>query len=232
LAKIRVKEGEALSEGNIKFVIELLAGTPPITKKEAYEILNISPNPKRLAQIIENYHAEQEERTRRKAANRGKPANDFEIQTVIEGFLDGESVSELAEKLYRPTSFIKDVIEKIGVPQRVVGGDYWKPGFVPDNCIRTEFEVGQVVWSARDNAMAIIRGEETNVKDKANKYYSIYVVDPIEEPSPYFPQYQDYGGFHSGSYAYDLANLDHLKQYGVDVYRPYRNSFKNWLKGR
>lgn len=232
MARIKAKEHENLTEDTIKRVIELLEAEKPITKKEACEILNISYNTTRLNKIIETFKEEQEEQRRRRAANRGKAATPYEIQSAIEGFLDNDSIAEIAKRLYRPTSFVKEVIESVGVPQKGSGADYCGPGLIPEQCAKEEFEPGQIVWSARRHCMAIVLEEKTNVTDKTNKYYQIFVIEPIEEPSPYFPQYQDYGGFFDGSYAYDLGSLDHLKQYGIDVYRPYRPVFKKWLAGR
>lgn len=232
MSKIKVKEHENLSDANIKKVIELLEAEKPITKKDAYAILNISPNPARLNKIIENYKQEQEESARKRAANRGKPATAFETQTIIESFLDGESVAEIGKRLYRPPSFVKEVIEQVGVPQPVVGGTFWSAGLVPEQCQSETFDFGQIVWHSRRHCMAIILDEQLNRSDKSYKYYKVFVIEPIEEESPYFPQYQGYGGFFDGAYAYDLANLDHLKNYGVDIYRPYRPHFKKWLAGK
>lgn len=229
---IKVKEHENLSDETVKRVIDLLEAEKPITKKEAYEILNIKANPTRLAKIIESYKERQAESSRRRAANRGKPASQFEIQTIIENFLDGEAIAEIAKRIYRSTTFVKEVIEVVGVPQKPTGADYTNFGLIPEKCSKDSFEIGQIVWSAKRHCMAIVLGEAENRTDKTNKYYQIFVIEPIEEPSPYFPQYQDYGGFHDGSYAYDLGSLDHLKEYGVDVYRPYRAHFRKWLEGK
>ena len=229
--RVRVKEGENLTETNIKKVIELLEAEKPITKKDAYAILNISPNPTRLAKIIEQYKQDQEEQQRRRAANRGKAATPYEIQTIIEGYLDGDAIAEISKRIYRSTGFVKEVIESVGVPQKVTSGDYWHAGIIPEQCAREEFERGQIVWHARRHCMAIVL-EQRAASDKTNNYYQVYVIEPIEEPSPYFPQYAEYGGFFDGAYAYDLGSLDHLKQYGVDVYRPYRPCFGKWLEGK
>jgi transposase len=230
--KVKQKEHEKLSEANIKRVIELLEAQKPITKKEACEALNISYNTTRLAKIIDNFKNEEAETARRRAANRGKPAAEHEIQLTIERYLDGDSVSEIAKSLYRPTSLIKEIIEKVGVPQKVVGADYFHPGIIPDPCIRENFAPGDIVWSARRHCMAIVLEQKHSVSDPTNNYYSIYIIEPIEETSTYFPSYSGYGGYYAGSYAYDLGSLDHLKQYGVDVYRPYRTHFPKWLKGK
>jgi hypothetical protein len=231
--RVKAKEHENLSETNIKKVIELLEAETPITKKDACAILNISYNTTRLAKIIEEHKQGEAELSRRRAANRGKPASPYEIQTVIEGFLDGESITDIAKRIFRSTSFVKEVIEKVGVPQKVVGADYRYPGIIPEQCAREEFEYGQVVWHARRHSMAIVLEKKHDVSDKhISNYYQTYVIEPIEEISPYFPQYEGYGGYYDGAYAYDLGSLDHLKQYGVDVYRPYRPHFKKWLEGK
>lgn len=229
MAKVKAKEHENLSDSNIKKVIELLEAEKPISKKDACEILNISYNTTRLTKIIENYKAEQQESARRKAANRGKSATPYEIQVSIEGFLDGESITEIAKRLYRPSSFVKDIIEKIGVPQKPVGATYANIGLIPEQCSRDEFRKGQIAWSAKRHCMCIVL-DERKASDKENKYYQIYVIEPIEEVSPYYPQYQSYGGFYDGAYAYDLGSLDHLKQYGVDVSRQYKPHFKGWIE--
>jgi hypothetical protein len=231
-SKVKAKEHENLSEANIKKVIELLEAEKPISKKDACEILNISYNTTRLTKIIEQYKGEQEEQQRRRAANRGKPATPYEKQSIIEGYLDGDSVTDIAKRIYRPASFVKEVVEAVGVPQRVVGADYRNPGIIPEQCAREEFERGQVVWHARKHCLAIVLEQKTNIKHGEFKYYQVYVIEPIEEVSPYFPQYQGYGGYYDGAYAYDLGCLDHLKEYGVDVYRPYRPHFKKWLEGK
>lgn len=231
-SKIKVKEGENLSETNIKRVIELIEAEKPISKKDACDILNISYNTSRLTKIIEQYKQEQEEQQRRRAANRGKAATPYEIQVIIEGYLEGETIAQLSKQIYRSAGFIKDVIELVGVPQKVTGGDYWHPALIPDRCIREEFERGQVVWHARRHCMAIVLEQKHKVSDKSSNYYQVYVIEPIEEISPYFPHIDGYGGYYDGAFAYDLGSLDHLKPYGVDVYRPYRPHFGKWLEGK
>ena len=230
--RVKAKEHENLSEANIKKVIELLEAEKPITKKEACEVLNISYNTTRLSKIIEEFKEGEAELQRRRAANRGKPATPYEIQTVIEGYLDGDSVTDIAKRIYRSVTFVKEVIDAVGVPQKVVGASYDQPGIITEQCAREEFEYGQVVWHARRHSMAIVLEQKHNVTDKSNNYYQVYVIEPIEETSPYFPHYQEYGGYYDGAYAYDLGSLDHLKKYGVDVYRPYRPHFKKWLEGK
>ena len=228
---VKAKAHENLSDANIEKVIGLLEANPPIKKTEACSILNIAYNTTRLGKIIDEYKAKKEESAQRRKANRGKPASNYEITMCIEGYLDGKPISEISDRLFRSPGFVKEIIDRIGVPEKTVGNDktYWQPGLVPEQCVQESFGIGEVVWNTKRNAMCIIR-EERPAKDKTSKYYQVWVIEPIEEPSPYFPQYQDYGGYYDGAYAYDLAGLDHLKQYGVDVYKPYRSTFSKWLK--
>ena len=234
--KVKAKEHENLTEANIKKVIELLEAEKPISKKEACEILNISYNTARLAKIIQEYKDDAAELQRRRAANRGKPATNYEIQSIIEGYLDGDAIADISKRIYRSATFVKEVIDSVGVPQKVTGSDYWHPGIIPEQCAREEFERGQIVWHARRHCMAIVLEQKHNVTDKENNYYQVYVIEPIEEISGphygFFPKSLEYGGFYDGAYAYDLGSLDHLKQYGVDVYRPYRAAFGSWLEGK
>lgn len=232
--RVKAKEHENLSEENVKKVIELLAAEKPISKKEACQILNISYNTTRLNKIIEEYKEQVELLARRRAENRGKPATPYEVQAIIEGYLNGDSLSSIAKTIFRSSNFVKEVIDKVGVPQKVVGSDYRTPGIIPEQCVRDTFDKGQIVWHAKRHCMAIVREQQHNVSDKSNKYYQVYVIEPLEEiPGPhysYFPKSLEYGGFFDGAYAYDLGSLDHLKEYGVDVYRPYRPHFKGWIK--
>ena len=226
--KVKVKEHENLTEANIQKVIGLLEGPSPITKKAACEILNIANNSTRLTKIIENFKNEQVEQERRRAQNRGKAAEPHEVQSCIEGYLDGDAVAEIAKRLYRSPAFVKDIIDRVGVPQRVVGATYNNPGIIPDQCIRDTFEPGQIVWHAKEHAMAIIVQELGNVRDKSAKYYRTFVIEALDEDARFFLRQHKYSGRYAGAYSYDLGSLDHLKQYGVDVYRPYRQDFASF----
>ena len=227
--KVKAKAYENLTEANIKKVIEHLeAEENPINREEACAMLNINKNYPRLAKIISNFKEEQEEARKRKLANRGKPAAPHEVQTIIESYLDGDTIAEISKRLFRSTSFVKTVIEDIGVPQKTVNADYWTPALIPEQCLREEYFPGEIAWNAKRNAMCIIR-EERKASDPENKYYQTYVLEAIEETEGH--RMEGYGGYYDGAYAYDLAALDHLKKHGVDVSRPYRPYFGKWLEG-
>jgi hypothetical protein len=228
--RIKKKDHENLSDSNIEKVIEALNAVPPISKKEACSRLNITYNTTRLGKIVDEFLQRKERDKKLRAANRGKPPQPHEIQRIIVGYLDGQPMGDLANELYRSPSFVKEIVDKVGVPQRVVQ-NYWEPPLLPDRCVKETFPAGEIVWSARYQAPAIVLRERTS-SSTDYKVYEIYIIEEIEEESPYFPQLTGYGGRYANQPAHELGSLEHLKEYGVDIYKPYRNYFPKLLSGR
>jgi hypothetical protein len=215
--RIKKKDGEELTPQNIERVISLLEQAKPITKKMACEILNITYNTTRLRNIIEEYKNDKIVDEKRRAANRGKPASNLEIKDVIEWYLEGDSLKDIADRLYRSTTFVKNIIESVGVPQRKPGQTYISYEPLPDKCISDRFETGELVWSSRYQAVAEVKKEYPYVtQDGLSKVYQIFVLEKIEEPSPYFP-HVNMGGYYANQPAYELGKLTHLEKYGVNI---------------
>lgn len=225
MARVKAKEGERLDDEHIERVIaHLEAGGK---KKDAYEILNIKQNSSRLNRILEEYHERKERSARLKKANKGKPATDFEISQIIRGSLEGESLSSMADNMFRSTDFIKNVIESVGIPQKIPGS-WWDRKYktsIPDKCVSESFKKSEIVWSNHYNGLAI-------VLEPGEKTTHIYVIEKIEE-EPSFAiggkVYTGYGGRHAWQRNEELGNLDHLKKYGIDLYAPLKPYFPNWL---
>lgn len=228
---IKKKSYENLSAANVLKVIKLLEADKPLTKKDACGILNISYNTTRLAKIIADYHERVEYVASRKAHNRGRPASKQEIAEAATSYLEGDSFAEIASSLFRSTAFVKNLIERVGVPQRATE-DKDSVDIIPEECRAEEFQPGEIVWSAKYHAIAEVKKELTtsavsalkgmNNRDYEKEYssrcYQVYVMEKVENESPYFPSITK-GGFSSYSPAYDLGKLEHLKQYGVDLER-------------
>lgn len=225
---VKKKEFEKLSAENIRKVISLLSADKPITKKEACSILNISYNTTRLNKIIEEFEErEQYEKTRRDQ-NRGKPATDFEIAEAATGYLRGQPISVIAKGMYRSPSFVKNLLTKIGVPEKDDAGI----DVISEKFASEEFQPGEIVWSAQYHKIAKIESElneefisknkglgNTDYEKKySSKCYSIYVIEDVDSSDSFFPGVET-GGFKAYSLAYDLGKLEHLKQYGVDLER-------------
>ena len=215
--RVKVKEGENLSDVNIERVIKLLEQPKPITKKEACAALNISYNTTRLSNIIEQYKTRKEMISKRRAANRGKPASPEEVKTVVRDYIRGSTVSDIAAELFRSTTFVRDIIERVGVPQRGVGENYFDYSPLPEQCVAEEFEVGETAWSARHQSPCVIDKALGKTKDGFANLYRIYVFEPFEAPEKLFLSSWGIPGSYATQPAYELGKLDHLKEYGVEI---------------
>ena len=224
---IRKKAGEKLDEATLTRVSALLNQDNPITKKEACEMLNISYNTTRLGKILDDFNDTISHRETRKSQNRGKKASTTEIKETIEYYLDGETVSDISKRLYRSTTFVKNILERVGVPEKLPKTKRKGPAYLPDECVSESFEEGEKVWSACYHAPAIIKQEYTKEYQNENagiqyvnyeeKYgcslYSIWVIEGETEWNERFGYIT--GGFAAHQLAYDLGSLKHLEEYGI-----------------
>ena len=113
---VRKRAHENLSDANIRRVISALEEGS--TKKSACEMLNISYNTTRLNRIIEEFEEQESFVAMRKLQTKGKPASPEEIKQVIQDYVEGESISDIAKSIYRSQAFVKGIINRVGVPQR------------------------------------------------------------------------------------------------------------------
>lgn len=222
MARVKKKEHEKLTKANIQHVINLLNPTEgkPITKKEACSILNITYNTTRLNKIIEEFEEQKAFVERRKAENRGKRATPQEITEIIYNYLSGEPVSEIAKGLFRSPGFVKGIINRLGIPSRPTSAeDRGKVSLIPEQCISEEFSKGEIVWSGKYHAPAIVISELSDSKYKERyltKCYKIYIMESIESNDTFFP-FVERGGYYAHAPACDLGALKHLEEYNVDL---------------
>lgn len=211
MARVKVKDGENLSDANIKKVIGLLNQSPAISKKEACEILNISYNTTRLQSIIQDYYSRLEFRKLRMSQKRGRPATQDELKEMIEEFLAGQSMGDISKSLYRSSAFVKAHLEKIGVPERVTGEEKLDMAYLPDECVAEDFSVDEIAWSAKYHSACIITKElpEKYVEKYGTRCYEIYVKEQTDSDRV--------AGFYAAAPSYDLGKLQHLQEYGVNV---------------
>jgi len=217
---IKKKKHEKLDDTNIKRVIAALTSKNPITKKEACEMLNISYNTTRLSKIIEGFKEDQEYRKIRMSKNRGKPASKHELKEMIEMYLDGQTITNIAKILFRSPAFIKGNLDRIGVPTRITEGEKF---MVPDECVKYEFDVGEWVWF-NDNrpdvkgghAGKITKDLGTNERRLGHAYMIDYWI-PMEWQEGFWvawwPGIKRVKGW-TAQRAEELASIQHL----VDTY--------------
>ena len=224
---IRKKAGEKLDEATLDRVSALLNQDNPITKKEACEMLNISYNTTRLGKILDDFNETASYREVRKSQNRGKKATDMETKEAIEAYLSGETISDISKRLYRSTTFVKNILDRVGVPEKLPKTKRKGPAYLPDECVSESFEEGEKVWSACYHAPAIVKQKYTKEYQNENagiqyvnyeeKYgcslYSIWVIEGETEWNEHFGYIT--GGFASHQLAYDLGSLKHLEEYGI-----------------
>ena len=191
-------------------MIALLSQERAITKKEACEILNISYNTTRLNKIITEFQERKEYVAKRKATNKGKKAQTYEITEAITNYLQGESISEIATGLYRSSGFVRSILDRVGVPQRPASvEDRSGPCMIPENCVAESFNSGEKVWSARYHAPAIVEAEVEVKEQYESKGYRVYILEKTEDSTV--------GGFYAFVLACELGKLSHLEEYGVNL---------------
>ena len=142
---IRQKKQERLEEDNLNRVQEALASSTPITKKEACEMLNISYNTTRLSRIMEDHSETLRYRATRKSQLKGTKATDLEIKQTIEWYLDERPISDIAKAMYRSSTFVKNIINRVGVPEKRPKTEQRGNGYLPEECVSNTFEPGEKV---------------------------------------------------------------------------------------
>ena len=234
---IRSKSGEKLSFDNIERVIQQLEQDNPITKKEACGILNIRYNTTRLQKIIDDHLDTKAFRETRKSQNKGKAATEDEIRSVVKMYIDGFNISGIADNIYRSPAFVKNIVERVGIPQKLAESDYdgMRNAMLPEQCVAEEFDYNEKVWYPRQNKFAIIKDEISqkyqserrgyacygnivecvNYEDKYGaKCYKVFVLEPCDTSQTLFPWLDgEKTGYWGTALAYEIGSLKHLQKY-------------------
>jgi hypothetical protein len=218
---IRQKSHEKLDDANLARVQEALNSSSPITKKEACEMLNISYNTTRLNKILSEFNETMAYRATRKSQLKGTKATKAEIKQTIECYLSEQSVSEIAKSMYRSSTFVKNIINRVGIPEKrpkTEQGTGSRVGFLPEECVTEQFDLEELVWSATYDLPARIKKEISDGEylNYDSRCYQIYVIQLTDFDSPYFGFIKE-GGFFATSLAYDLGSLKHLEKYGAII---------------
>jgi transposase len=157
MVRIKKKDYERLDDATICRVVSLLNQKNSITKKAACEILNITYNTTRLNRIIQEYKDKIEYTKKRLKANKGRSFDDLELKELVTDYLNGISITVIAERLFRSVHVIKKKIQELNLPERTIKSDYFNPELIPDEAVSESFNIGELVWSARYNCVAEIR---------------------------------------------------------------------------
>lgn len=164
MARIRKKADENLTSQNIEKVISLLESEKPITKKDACAMLNIAYNTTRLNKIIDEYKEDKQRLIDLRKKYRNKPLTDTDINYIISSYLEGISLSDIADGVFRSIALIKRTLTKYHIPLRNSDVDYWNPVDVPVEAMKDDYIPNDLVFSARYNQPASISKEvETGI---------------------------------------------------------------------
>lgn len=197
-------ENERLDDAHIERVIALLepAEGKPASKKDCCQILGIAYNTTRLATLIEKYKEKKAYEAKRRGELRGKPATNEEIVFIIGEYLEGATVDSISNATFRPSGFIKRILEDNAVPIRQSSHDYFRPELIPDGATRDRFAIGEIVYSARYDSIARVDSEQAD--PRYGWIYRIYLIADKWRMNAY-------------TEAYELASLEHLRKIGVRV---------------
>lgn len=200
-AKRKTQLTEKLTDSNIQNVIKLLSGEKAITKKHACEILGITYNTARLANIINEFTEKKERDSKKRSEKRGKPAEPDEVHYIISEYVNGATLDAINKSLYRSNSFIKAILEQYSVPLRKSSPNYFEPELIPEGAMQTRFKPGETVYSSRYDSIAEVRAEIEENK-KHGWVYRIFLNKDEYQCFAYQP-------------ASELASLKHLTDLGI-----------------
>ena len=205
MATKRIKnEEERLDAAHLERVIDMLEPKEgkPSSKKDACQVLGIAYNTTRLATLIEKFKEKKAYEIKRRGELRGKPATKEEVIYIIGEYLEGNTVDSISNSIFRPSGFIKRILEDNAVPIRQSSQDYFKPELIPDGATRERFAIGEVVYSARYDSIARIDAETSD--PRYGWVYRIYLLADKWRQSAF-------------QEACELASLEHLRKLGVRV---------------
>lgn len=167
------RDGEKLDKANMLRVIELLGQEKPITKKAACEILNISYNTPRLKKLVEEFKTKEANIKRRRAKLRGKPLTGDDLAIIASDYLNGDAIATIADLIFRSTAIVKKAVLSLNIPLRDADANYHNPYFIADEAIAEDYELKDLVYSARYQCPATI---ENISSCKDGKVYRIWLL--------------------------------------------------------
>jgi hypothetical protein len=190
---------ERLDDASMERVIGYLK-EKGATKKAACQMLNISYNTTRLDKLIEGHLKRKEDEARRRAEKRGKPATKEEVSYVITEYLSGNTLESISRSIYRGTTFVHNILREYAVPERNTSVDYFRPRLIPDDAVRSEFSLGELVYSARYDTLANIVSE---IPHRDGKVYRVWLKGDWQQ--------------YAAQPAWELASLAKLREEGITV---------------
>ena len=120
---------------------------------------------------------------------------DGEIVEIIQGYIGGESLSDISDSLYVSIDRVKSVLSRYGADLKESSANYFNPKALPDRAVTDGHEINDWVWSSKYNALAKVKG-------KYKDAYRILIANEHRR-NAYQP-------------AEELGSLKHLEKIGVN----------------
>ncbi|QCW23783.1 hypothetical protein AAS21_gp045 [Pantoea phage vB_PagS_AAS21] len=182
------------------------------TKKGACEILGVSSNPT-MERLIQEWKDEQATSAEMRKKKRGTLMTDLERANIVESYMQGDSLDEIAKRMYRSTAMVKAELERIGANLKYSEKlDESRPlelypPMLPEAVVADSFEPGELVWVAAYQCIGEV------IKLVQEDVYRIFLLS--EAKQQYVHQY-----------SWDLGSMKNFEKIGVNV----RGLGRKWSK--
>ena len=158
-------------------VIAKLEAEKPITKKLACEMLGIAYNTTRLENLIQEYKDDLDRVKLRKKQVRKEAVTE---ETVREGakeyLVNGMPINEIAEFAYRTPLLVKTWLERYGALLPKTSPNPLNPEYVPEACMSSDFEEGELVYINGYCSFGIIKREIKSKTAEAAGYKAYRIL--------------------------------------------------------
>ena len=173
------------------------------TKKGACEILGVGSNAT-MERLIQEWQDQQVMSAEMKKKKRGTLLQPHEIVIIIESYLQGDSLDEIANRLYRSTAMVKAELERRGAnlkfsekldPAKPLE---LNPPEIPEQLMADSFELDEEVWVSAYQCMGVI------CKVMDNDVYRVWLL--AEDRQKFVHQH-----------GWDLGSMKPFKELGVNI---------------
>jgi hypothetical protein len=158
-------------------VIAGLSAEKPITKKAACEMLGITYNTTRLESLIQEYKDDLERIKLRKQQTRKQAVTEETVREWAKEYLvNGMPINEIAEYAYRTPLLVKTWLERYGALLPKQSPNPLDPEYVPEACMSSDFEEGELVYVNGYCSFGIIKKEIKSKTAEAAGYKAYRIL--------------------------------------------------------
>ena len=158
-------------------VIAKLEAEKPITKKLACEMLGIAYNTTRLENLIQEYKDDLDRVKLRKKQVRKEAVTEETVREWAKEYLvNGMPINEIAEFAYRTPLLVKTWLERHGALLPKTSPNPLNPEYVPEACMSSDFEDGELVYVNGYCSFGIIKREIKSKTAEAAGYKAYRIL--------------------------------------------------------